>query len=159
MNEKYLLLERSIQRDLDAIKGIYDRLEGEAPVEDATQDELIVIGYHLHGLYNAFENIFQNVAATFENELDDSARWHAQLLERMRLDVMPVRPALVDDDAYDTLDELRRFRHVFRYGYDIELDSDRLRLVLDKALELKGLYRTRVEGFLKFLRRLQSGST
>jgi hypothetical protein len=121
----------------------------------AGEDTLIVIAYHLHNLYNAFENIFQNIAAVFENSVDDVDRWHAQLLERMRLDTMPLRPAVIDDAAYDALDELRRFRHLFRHSYGVELDSQRLRLVMDKALVLKTVYAEQMEQFIEFLRGLR----
>ena len=47
---------------------------------------MIVIAYRLHSLYIAFENIFRNIAASFENHLDQ-AGWHRQLLQRMRLDL------------------------------------------------------------------------
>ncbi|MGH8488293.1 MAG: hypothetical protein ACREXS_05355 [Gammaproteobacteria bacterium] len=33
--------------------------------EDAPQDQVIVLSYRLHNIYNAFENIFRNVAAVF----------------------------------------------------------------------------------------------
>jgi len=75
----------------------------------------------------------------------------------MRLDIMPVRPAVIDGEAYDALDELRRFRHVFRYAYDMNLDPQRLRLVLSKARQLKAIYRSQLEEFLEFLRSLQTG--
>lgn len=157
MNEKFLLLERSIQHDLEAIERLYASIGTGDLADDAGEEELIVLAYRLHNLYNAFENIFQNIAAAFENTLDDPPRWHAQLLERMRLDIMPVRPAVIDGEAYDALDELRRFRHVFRYAYDMNLDPQRLRLVLSKARQLKAIYRSQLEEFLEFLRSLQTG--
>ena len=87
---------------------------------NSNQDTLIIVAYHLHNLYNTFENIFTNIATVFENSVDEMGRWHAQLLERMHLNLMPLRPAVIDDAAYDALDELRRFRHMFRHAY---LDS------------------------------------
>jgi hypothetical protein len=71
MREKFLLLERSIQHDLQAIEQLYD-----------------AIG----------------------------------------------TPTLTDEAGED---ELGRFRHMFRYAYDVELDPQRLRLVLSKALQPK----------------------
>ena len=103
---------------------------------------------------DAFENIFQNIAATFENSIDDMGRWHTQLLERMRLDVMPLRPAVINDEAYTALDELRRFRHMFRHAYSLQLDSMRLGIVLNKAIVLKRLYRAQLEAFSTFLESL-----
>ncbi|MFL6202141.1 MAG: hypothetical protein ACJ76J_23455 [Thermoanaerobaculia bacterium] len=88
-----------------------------------------------------------------ENHLDSSR--HRQLLERMRLDLSPVRPAVIDGEAFEKLDELLRFRHLFWTGYGLRLDGLRLQLVVRKALELKGIYRGQIERFLEFLRRLE----
>jgi hypothetical protein len=156
MNEKFLLLTRAIQHDLQAIEKTYDLMGTPNLTDESGEEKFIVLAYRLHGLYNAFENIFQNIAATFENSLDDSAHWHSQLLQRMCLDMMPVRPAVINDTTYDLLDELRRFRHLFRYAYDIELDGQRLQLVLSKALQLKLVYHAQIEQFLGFLRGLQT---
>ncbi len=154
MDDKILVLTNSIRRDLEAIATIYDELERHPLKADTDDDTLIVIAYHLHNLYNAFENIFQNIAAVFENSTDDVERWHAQLLERMRLDVMPLRPAVIDDETYDGLDELRRFRHLFRHAYSMKLDPLRLQLVMGKALALKETYADQLERFVGFLQGL-----
>ena len=154
MDDRILVLVSSIRRDLDAIDGIYCELERRPLKPDSDRDTLIVVAYHLHNLYSAFENIFRNIAAVFENSVDQVERWHAQLLERMRLDVMPLRPAVIDEAAFVMLDELRRFRHLFRHAYTVELDPDRLGLVMRKALALKGMYGAQLDGFIGFLEEL-----
>ena len=154
MNDKILVLTNSIRRDLKAIAAIYGELECHPLAADTDDDTLIVIAYHLHNLYNAFENIFQSIAAVFENSVDDVGRWHTQLLERMRLDVTPLRPAIIDDVTYDALDELRRFRHLFRHAYSAQLDPLRLQLVMHKALALEAAYAAQFEQFIDFLQSL-----
>jgi hypothetical protein len=154
MDDKILVLINSIRRDVDAIATIYGELERHPLGADGGDDTLIVVAYHLHNLYNAFENIFQAIAAVFENSVDDVERWHARLLERMRMDVMPLRPAVIDESAYDALDELRRFRHLFRHMYSVKLDPLRLQLVMHKALALKAIYADQLGRFVEFLKRL-----
>lgn len=111
MKERFLVLERSLQEDLKAVEEIYAEL-APAPLSGAeSQDDLIVVAFRLHALYSALENIFSNIAKAFENTLDDSAGWHTELLRRMRLDLRPVRPAVIDAETYEALDELRGFRH------------------------------------------------
>lgn len=107
MREKAIVLERSIQNDLKAIAEIYEAIGTPSITAATSETDLIVLAYRLHNLYNAFENIFQQIAIIFENSLDDPAHWHAQLLHRMQLDLMPMRPAVIDADAYEKLDELR----------------------------------------------------
>ena len=69
----------------------------------------------------------------------------------MCLDAMPLRPAVIDDRAYAALDELRRFRHLFRHAYSVKLDARRLQLVLEKAFVLQDLYPSQLQRFLDFL--------
>ena len=154
MDEKILILVHSIRRDLQSIAAIYEALERHPLQTDSDQDTLIVIAYHLHNLYNAFENILQNIAAVFENTADDVERWHARLLERMRLDLLPLRPAVIDDAAYEALDELRRFRRLFRHPYTLRLDPWRLQLVLRQAQALRAGYADQLGKFMAFLQGL-----
>jgi hypothetical protein len=72
----------------------------------------------------------------------------------MRLDVMPLRPAVIDDTAYDALDELRRFRHLFRHAYSVKLDPLRLQLVMHKALALRAIHTEQLKRFMDFLQGL-----
>jgi len=150
MNEKFLILERNIQSDLAVIERIYSELGEPELAESDEQEALIVVAYRLHSLYSAFENIFRNIATSFENHLDPSS-WHRDLLKRMRLDLSPIRPAVIDDEAYEKLDEMLRFRHLFRTGYGLKLDALRLQLVARKALELKPIYRRHIDRFLEYL--------
>ncbi|MCD6288972.1 MAG: hypothetical protein J7M34_00610 [Anaerolineae bacterium] len=154
MNEKIWMLISSIRQDMQTIEQIYEELERHPIHADTSHDELIVVAYHLHNLYNAFENIFQNIASTFENSVDDVSRWHTQLLERMRLNALPIRPAVINEAAYEALDELRRFRHVFQHAYSTKIDPERLQLVLKKAMQLKKIYVSQLEQFIAFLQRL-----
>jgi hypothetical protein len=154
MNERFLVLERNIQKDLETIDELYEDLGSPAINEKESQETLIIVAYRLHSLYTAFENIFRNIASVFENQLDKE-KWHQQLLVRMRLDLTPLRPAVIDDDAYERLDEMRRFRHVFRTMYGLDLDPLRLQVVLRRALELKSLYRDQIGRFLQFLRAME----
>ncbi len=144
------LLKADIQRDLRAIETIYHNLARfPAPLTD--EDQAIVAGFQLHNLYSAFESIFQRIAETFENQISDQARWHAELLRRMTLDIEDIRPRVISEEAYECLDELRRFRHLFRGLYRSRLDSERLALVQRKASKLESLYRTDLALFVDFL--------
>lgn len=154
MNEKFLILERNVQKDLESIEGIYEALGAPDLSRTVPLKDLIFTAYHLHGLYTAFENVFRNIAVAFENHLDQPT-WHRQLLQRMQLDLTPLRPAVIDAEAGEKLDEMLGFRHVFRAAYGVKLDPVRLQVVLRKALELKSLYREQIERFLEFLRGME----
>ena len=114
----------------------------------------IATAYYLHNLYCAFESIFQRIATVFGNHLTDRAGWHAELLHRMTLDIEGIRPHVLSAQAHNSLDELRRFRHVFRSAYRLRLDADRLALVYRKAQDLQKVYEADLRRFIAFLDKL-----
>jgi hypothetical protein len=154
MKEKHLVLDRRVREDLESIDRLYEALGSPDLTESSPQEDLIVVAYRLHSIYTAIENIFRNIANAFENQVSQES-WHREVLQRMRLDLTPLRPAVIDAEAYEKLDELRRFRHVFRTMYGLDLDPLRLQVVLRRALELKPLYRNQVERFLTFLQGIE----
>jgi len=156
MDERRLILERRIRKDLELLERLWQELETvDLAAPEIDEKEIVFVGYRLHNLYSAAENIFRNIAATFGNHVDTASGWHADLLDRMRLDLTPLRPAVIDDDAFGPLDELRRFRHLFRGAYGIDLDAERMALVLRKALALRRLLPPQMAGFLSFLATLE----
>lgn len=157
MKEKLLILRADVQADLQAIDEIYTALDRERP-QLVEEDERIVIAYYLHNLYSAFESIFQRIAEVFGNHVSERAGWHADLLRRMKLEVQGMRPRVITDEAYDCLDELRRFRHLFRGAYRLHLDPDRLSVVQNKAQKLRGVYQADLGRFVAFLTELLSAS-
>lgn len=65
-----------------------------------------------------------------EEVLDSTDTGHQELLERMKLDLAPLRPALIEDvGLYEALQELRGFRHVFRHHYGVKLKKAKLLIV------------------------------
>ncbi|ABQ92436.1 hypothetical protein [Roseiflexus sp. RS-1] len=150
MNVQIQTLKAEIAADLKAIAEIYDALT-EYDTRLTGDERVIVLAYYLHNLYCAFESIFQRVASVFGNQIADRSGWHAGLLRRMTLDIDGVRPRLLSDQSYDCLDELRRFRHLFRSAYRMRLDAERLALAYRRARVLERIYRADIEQFLAFL--------
>ena len=150
MNEQIRLLQAEIRADLQAIEQAYEALNSSSE-HIAESEGDIVVGYYLHVLHGLFESLLARIAATFGNRITDRAQWHAQLLRRMSLDVEEVRPRVISDETYECLDELRRFRHLFRNAYVLRFDPERLALVLKYARRLERLYRRDLVEFLSFL--------
>ena len=153
MNETMRVLKADIAAARQAIERLYaqlSRYEGAS----ASEEQTIVIAYYLHNLYSAFEDVFQRVAETFENQVSDRTQWHAQLLRRMTLDIEGIRPQLLGSEAFNCLDELRRFRHVFRSAYAVSLDPERLVLVSEKARRLHAVYGDDFDRFVSYLDQL-----
>lgn len=47
----------------------------------------------MHNLYSALEELMEEVAKTFENTVEDIAKYHRELLKRMLINVYRIRPA------------------------------------------------------------------
>jgi hypothetical protein len=143
------LLSATIRAQGVEIERIFDKIEdrrhgeGEANLES--------LAYQLHNLYCAFEDLLKIVADFFENHIEESSRYHRALLWRMKMPIEGVRPALLSETSYKLLDSLRAFRHVFRHAYSYELDPQKLGLVVEDALKLRGLYQGETDRFLEQL--------
>lgn len=120
--------------------------------EPTTREKTISLGFYLHNLYCAFEDLFIEVARTFENRIEDPSRYHRELLKRMSIDVPMIRPSLLSKNSYQVLDELRKFRHLFRHAYTYDLDTQRISALKDLIVSSynKIIYDLeRFEGFLE----------
>lgn len=92
--------------------------------------------HHLCRMYNAFEQMLLRVAKAFENNIDDEQGWHTALLSRLATAIPGIRPAMIPAELKLPLRELRAFRHVFVHAYELELDPEKLALVLKYARQV-----------------------
>jgi hypothetical protein len=105
--------------------------------------------HQLAQLYNAFKQMGLRVAKAFENSIDDEKGWHGALLNRLAISIKGIRPALVSDDLKLPLRELKDFRHVFVHAYELELDPEKLALLLKYARRVAERIATVVEDFVQ----------
>ena len=113
---------------------------------------LIVAGL-LENYYTCAESIFLRISQYFENRLEP-ARWHADLLQKMTLDLEGVRPRAVDLRDLPALRELLRVRHFKRNYFDLDYDWDRIEFLVNKVRQVHpglGQSLDRFEGFLRDL--------
>jgi hypothetical protein len=97
-------------------------------------------------LYTGFENISKNIAKSFENKIDQDF-WHKSLLERMRLDIQDIRPALISEESFQYLNELRAFRHFFNHAYCVDIDKEKFKILADRAYKIKDLFDEKIKNF------------
>jgi HepT-like protein len=105
--------------------------------------------HQLCRLFNAFEQMCLRVAKAFENNIDDEQGWHSTLLNRLAIRIEGVRPALIPRELKPPLQELRAFRHVFVHAYELELDPEKLTLVLKYARRVADHLPALVEEFVR----------
>ncbi|HHT9144153.1 MAG: hypothetical protein Q7J76_03305 [Candidatus Brocadiaceae bacterium] len=144
---KLTVLKADIDAQIREIETIYAKLD-ERRQEENRLTGIESIAYQLHNLYCAFEDLFKIIANTFENNIQDKASYHMELLKRMAISIEGIRPSLVSQESYALLDNLRSFRHLFRHAYSYELDIRKVRIVLDDAMKLREIYRKDTNIFL-----------
>lgn len=119
-----LTLAAMIRSALAAI----DRIESHVSqfnLSNLSVAELDSLGYSLHNIFNALENCFEQISGSFENHVRDRTHWHRELLEKMFLDINPLRPAILPEHLRSLLGDLLGFRHLFRHAYELKIDQDK----------------------------------
>jgi HepT-like protein len=121
------------------------------------QEEVAFEGcaHQLCRMFNAFEQMGLRVAKAFENNIDDEQGWHSALLNRLAIRIDGVRPALILLDLKHPLQELKAFRHVFVHAYELELDPEKLALLLKYARKVADRLPALAEDFVRKVAREQ----
>jgi uncharacterized protein YutE (UPF0331/DUF86 family) len=125
------LLLGYIANQNELIKNLLDQI---AKTEAKENEKTVLLGYLLHNLYCAVEDLFIEIPRTFENQLGDPSVYHRELLKKMSIEVPGVRPGVISSENLVLLDELRGFRHVFRHAYGFELDPAKVSAVKDRVV-------------------------
>ncbi len=137
-NERLRLLRAQLEDDYRFIVDCAQRHAEMVSRASQTDDEEMAtaaVAYLVHNLYTAFEGYFLRVAKCFENSVDDSS-WHRELIDRMKIAIPGIRPAVISAELAEPLDELRRFRHLFRNLYKSRLKKHRVAEISEIATML-----------------------
>ena len=138
-----------LTNQMELIEGIRKEIHVTKPSKRA---ETTHLAYLLNNLYCSVEDIFQEIAKTFENKVEDTAKYHREILKRMNTDIPGIRPKLLSSESYHTLDELRGFRHIFRHAYDYELDQERVNSLKQKIIVKWDYIKKDMHSFMSFLK-------
>ena len=147
----FSVLEAELRARFRDVSRIGDRIEERLGAFARSAEGVDSMGYQIHNLYGAFEQLFEEVARFFENQIDE-ARYHADMIRRMQLEIEGIRPALLAAETASDLDELRRFRHLFRHAYTADLDPDKVAALAAKAVYIQRDFTQDFERFLALLR-------
>ena len=140
LREEAVDLERTVQRVARAWQRVHE-VSGD---QDLFLDS---VALNLHGFYSAVERLFELVARHIDGETPGGESWHRDLLDAMARDVTGVRPAVISAGSAQTLDQLRRFRHLVRNVYATNLVPERM---ADLISALNLLWPTLIQELLAF---------
>lgn len=148
---EFNLLKAEIEAQLKEIDNIYGEIKDREKGAKKSKVMLESLGYKLHNLYCAFEDLFKIVTRYFENQIMDISKYHKEILHKMSLSIDGLRPPLISYKSYSQLDELRAFRHFFRHAYSYELSYEKIIIPLSSANKLKEIYEEDIYRFLNII--------
>lgn len=151
-SDRLLLLADSIRDDLLSLQKIREKIsELQSEVNEGNSYiNRSALALTIHNFYNCLENIFTSIASEFGNEVSGES-WHIDILRRMKLDRKSIRPAVIDEELFSFLNNIRGFRHVVRHSYDYDLDYRRILLLVEDIEKYYDRLIIKIEDFVAFI--------
>ncbi len=147
-------LMSTVRKNSATLDSLFDQLtralESEIQQLGRTSTSALIPAGLLENYYTCLETIMLRVSQYFENSLA-APRWHADLLDKMRIGIEGIRIELFDDQTYSQLVELLKFRHFRRYYFELEYDWDRIDFLVSVLKKAHPRVRGGIERFLAFL--------
>lgn len=143
-------IDQVVQRTLHA----WERAQTSTTDQDIYLD---AVALNLHGFYSGLEHLFELAARHLDHNLPSTETWHRDLLQAMANDMPHIRPALIDGDSANRLDEFRRFRHLVRNIYTTHLLPIKMAGLLQILPDLWSKLKNELLAFANFLNHLAEG--
>ncbi|MDG2989753.1 hypothetical protein L3556_02205 [Candidatus Synechococcus calcipolaris G9] len=154
VNEDILLLVGEINKSLEVlndINALYDNYAAIFSQKDQRDiRDAVLLADILCNTYTCIETLLLRISRLFENHLD-SEQWHKELLRKMHIEIPGIRKAVLSQETYELLDELRRFQHFKRYYYDFKYDWSRLDFLRNVYERVFPLVKNDMEEYVTFL--------
>lgn len=121
LNRINLKIER-VEKEISRTDSKIERLSAAASVIEDLGDDLKtdILAKATHNIYNGIEQILEDVANAVDGGIPQGDSTHSALLEQMAVGSSD-RPPLIQPALLDTFSDLRRFRHLYRHSYGIDL--------------------------------------
>lgn len=136
-NIKYLI--KSIQQETSSLDELCSQINLFInKVEQADEESKIfykrAAGSILHDFYTGIEKIFREIGIRMDKSLPKGENWHIELLKSMATP-QKKRNTVISQELMEKLKEYLGFRHLFRNIYGMELEWDKLKILLTKIRE------------------------
>ena len=125
---KYLALKariedemKSIENTISTINKVFEQMEGVSDIIIAP-----ALASYIADFYSGCEKISERVAVYLDGGLPRGKDWHLELLKQVAEPGGNNRPPLWSGALLLELDEYRKFRHLERHIYKIELKADKV---------------------------------
>lgn len=127
-NNKYLALKSRIEDEMFALESNVKTLQTLLAQAETIPEIALTpaLASYIADFYNGCERISERVAVTLDGGLPRGENWHQELLKQMADSGGDNRPPLWSGSLLLELDEYRKFRHLARHVYKVELKSERV---------------------------------
>jgi hypothetical protein len=105
-------------------------------------------------MYSGIERLFELIARNVDRAFPSGEAWHRDLLQQMAEDKADVRPAVISQGSMLALDEFRRFRHLVRNVYTINLEPNKIVGLVATLPQAWNQWRAELMAFADFLEAL-----
>lgn len=142
-----------IRQELEEVQRVLERISEGWERSRRSADDYYVdsVALNLHGLYSGLERIFAQIAENIDDDLPQGEDWHKLLLAQMKSEIPGLRPAVISNEMWEVLDDLRKFRHVVRNVYTHHLDPVRLGKLVKRSTKHFAQLDAEISAFARFL--------
>src|SRR3546814_9943954 len=81
----------------------------------------------IHNVYNGVEDVLLSLANDVDGLVPSGPTMHQDVLDQMSAEVAGTRPAVLDAELYQSLSELKGFRHLVRHRYGFNLKPEQVK--------------------------------
>lgn len=149
--ERYSILLGYFDKQISLIKRLYDEI---ITVDVSVYDKRFLFALRTQQFYTSLEDLFKQIAKSFENHIESMSNFHKELLIRMNTEVPKIRPRVISNQSLVLLDKVRAFRHFIRHAYDCELDEKELLLIQDKLANEYAHVEKDLQSFRSYIKKL-----
>lgn len=109
----------------DLARSVADLL---APAADSRDEWMrhLALAFQIERWYTALESTLGRVLRTLDGDVPGGAAWHQEILRASSVSIDGGRPAALPREALGDVQELLRFRHLARHGYEVKPEAARM---------------------------------
>lgn len=139
---------KRIAIEVDAIARKCARLDAEKDHENI-DSHLTAIASIIQSVYNGYERTLEMLIRTIDGELPAARDYHTALLRRASSEIPDVRPPIISEKTFQVLDDIRKYRHVFRKIYHYQLRPEKVKGFAGITINSFDMFKGDVNSFLK----------
>jgi predicted nucleotidyltransferase len=149
----YLALKIRIEDELKSVDGTIQTITDLLKQKDTIPEMALIpaLASYIADFYSGCERISERVAVYLDGGLPKSQDWHQELLKQVAEPGGNNRPPLWSGALLLELDEYRKFRHLERHIYKIELKPDRVITLAENIEPVFSKIRSTINIFFNWL--------